>query len=178
MIGVILAQVFGFVALVLICFSYFCKNKSIFNILQTFADIFYGGAYFFVNSYVAGFITLVSALRCAYLFFAEKYDFKYTYHFISIFILGYIAMTIAFWQSWTDIIPLITSILFTIAYAIKDLQKLRYVSLIPNIILVGFNIFSFTFVSALLDFIEVLIIITAIVKNRSRNVSNKKLTNL
>ena len=87
-------------------------------------------------------------------------------------------MTIAFWCSWTEIIPLITSILFSIAYAIKDLQKLRYVSLNPNIILVCFNIYSFTFVSSLLDFIEVLIIITAIVKNRSRNVSNKKLTNL
>ena len=169
MLDVIFAQVFGFVALVLIGFSYFCKNKLTFNILQTVADIFYGCAYFFVNSYVAGFITLVSAMRCLYLFFAEKCNFKYTYHFLSIFVLGYVVMTIIFWQSYTDIIPLITSILFTIAYAIKDLQKLRYVSLIPNIILVGFNIYSFTFVSALLDFIEVIIIIVAIIKNKKSN---------
>ena len=169
MIGVILAQIFGFVALLLICYSYFSKSKLVFHILQTIADIFYGSAYFFVNSNVAGFITLISAMRCVYLLFAEKYEFKYTYHFLSIFILGYGAMTIVFWQSWTDLIPLCTSILFTIAYAVKDLQKLRYFSLIPNIILIGFNIYSFTYVSAVLDFIEVVIITIAIIKYRNIN---------
>ena len=164
LLEIVMAQLFGVVALVLICLSYFCKTKSIFHILQTCADAFYGCAYFFVNSYVAGFITLVSAMRCAYLFFAEKYNFKYTYHFLSVFILGYVVMTIVFWKSWTDIIPLCTSILFTIAYAVKDLQKLRYLSLIPNIILIGFNIYSFTFVSAILDLMEVIIIVIAIIK--------------
>lgn len=176
MLKIIIAQIFGLIALVLIGISYFCKTKSIFHILQTCADAFYGCAYFFVNSYVAGFITLVSAMRCAYLFFAEKYNFKYTYHFLSVFILGYVVMTIVFWQSWTDIIPLCTSILFTIAYSIENLQLLRYISLIPNIILVGFNIYSFTFVSAILDFMEVIIIVIAIIKFKKAG-ENKVLSN-
>ena len=142
MLGIIFAQVCGFVALILVGVSYFCKSKSKFHICQTIADVFYGLAYFCVNSYVAGVITIISATRCVYLYFAEKYNFKYTYHFLSLFVLGYGVAVVLCWQSWLDIVPLITSILFTIAYAIKDLQTLRYISLIPNIILIAFNIYS------------------------------------
>ena len=42
-------------------------------------------------------------------------------------------------------------------------QKLKYMSIIPNVILIVFNIYSLTFASAALDFMEVIIIIVAII---------------
>ena len=164
MLGLILAQVFGAVALILICISYFAKNKLKFHLLQIGADIFYGFAFFVVNSYVAGIITLISSIRCLYLYIAEKHNFKYKNHFLTIFILAYAGVTIGFWQSWLDLIPLFTAIMFAIAYACKNLQLLRYLSLAPNLILAGFNIYTQTYVSAILDLIEFCVIIVAIIK--------------
>ena len=60
--------------------------------------------------------------------------------------------------------PLIASILFTIGYTIKNLQTMRYFLIIPNAVLVIYNILTTTYTSALLDFIEIIVIVVAIVK--------------
>ena len=60
--------------------------------------------------------------------------------------------------------PLITSTLFTIGFTIKNLQTMRYILIIPNAVLVIYNILTTTYTSALLDFIEIIVIIVAIVK--------------
>ena len=175
MLGIILAQCFGAVALILVCISYFAKNKKKFHLLQIGGDLFYGLAFFVVNSYVAGAITMISAIRCVYLYFAEKHDYKYKNQWLLVFIICYIVMTIIFWQGWVDLIPLFTSIMFTIAYACKNLQTLRYLSILPNIVLVGFNIYSQTYVSAVLDLTETLIIVVAIIKHtKDREIQLKK----
>ena len=53
------------------------------------------------------------------------------------------------------------------------MQKLKYMSIIPNVILIVFNIYSLTFASAALDFMEVIIIIVAIISFK-KNSQNKK----
>ena len=174
MLYIILAQVFGAVALGLICFSYFVKNKLKFFLLQIGGDLFYGLAYFVVDSRVAGLITLLSTCRCVYLYFAEKYNFKYKNHCLIVFILGYISLGIAFWTSWVDIVPIITASMFTVAYACKNLQLLRSLSLIPNIVLIVFNIYSFAFVSSILDLIETIVLIVAIIKFSRKKHDNAK----
>ena len=60
--------------------------------------------------------------------------------------------------------PLVTSTMFTIGFAFKDLQKMRYFLLIPNAILVVYNILVSTYTSALLDLLEVIVIIVAIIR--------------
>lgn len=174
----VLAQIFGAIALILICIGYFLKTKSKFMIIQMIGNFFYACAFLVVKSYVGAIITTISIFRCLYLYFAEKKSFKFTLHLITIFIAMYIATTIIFWQSALDLMPLISSLIFTLGYAIKNLQTMRYVLIIPNLILVAYNIISTTYTSALLDFIEVLVIILAIIKFhncKNRKISKKKI---
>lgn len=160
----ILAQIFGAIALILVCIGYFLKTKSGFMIIQIIANFFYALAFFVVGAYVGASIVTISIFRCGYLYFAEKKSFKYTLHFLLIFVALYVVMTIVFWQNIFDIMPLLTSIMFTLAYTIKNLQTMRYVLIVPNSILVIYNIFMTTYTSALLDFLEVVVIIIAITK--------------
>lgn len=160
----IIAQILGAIALALVCVGYFLKNKSHFIIFQIISNFFYAAAFFVVQTYVGAILVLISLFRCIYLYFAEKKCFKYTFHFLPIFIILYITFTIIFWNNIFDLMPLAASILFTIGLAIKNTQTMRFVLIIPNALLVVYNILSTTYTSALLDFIEVIVIVAAIIK--------------
>ena len=164
MLSFILAQIFGFVALILVCIGYFLKSKTSFLMLTVFANFFYALAFFVVGAFVGGALTFISIGRCLYLYFAEKHNFKYTLHFLSIFIVLYIASTIIFWASPLDLMAILSSSFFTLGYAIKNMQTMRYVLLIPNSLLVIYNILATTYTSAILDFIEIIVIIVAIIQ--------------
>ena len=167
----IIAQILGGIALVLVCIGYFVKQKPLFLILQIIANVFYGGAFLILNSLSAGIITLVSTLRCIYIFVAEKYKFKYIFHFLFIFFSAYIVIGILFWQNWFDFIPIITAILFTIGYYVKNLNLMRYILLVPNAMLVFYCIMCKTYTSAVLDFIEFVVIIIAIIKFKKQKMT-------
>ena len=160
----VIAQVLGLIALIVVCIGYFLKNKSHFLLAQVIANFFYAGAFLVIGAYVGATLVTISIFRCIYLYYAEKYNFKYKIHFIPIFLLLYLTMTIAFWNKPYDFLPLMSSTLFTIGYTLNNMQKMRYILIIPNSILVIYNILCTTYTSALLDFIEILVIIIAIVK--------------
>ena len=160
----ILAQVFGIIALIATCISYFLEKRSHFVITQIVVDIFYAAAFIVSGALVAGVITCLSAARCVYLYFAERYELKHKNMFLSLFVVAYIIVTIIFMKSWLDIVPLITSILFSVGVSIENLQVGRYVLLLPNAILVVYNILITTYASAILDAIEFAVIVVAIVK--------------
>lgn len=164
----VLSQISGIIALILICISYFCKRKSVFLILQTIADLFYGGAYLLLNHYVAGLITMVSTIRCIYLYIAENKQFKYTEHFLSVFILSYIIIGVGCFESYLDIIPIITATIYTIAFVIKNMQTVRYVCIVPNVMLLAYSTICTTYTNAMLDFLEIIVLIASIIKYGKR----------
>lgn len=165
----VLAQIFGIVALVLICIGYFLKKKSNFLIIQVVANLFYAASFLMLDAKAAGIITLISLVRCIYIYFAEKYNFKYIYHFLSVFFVFYVLATIFFWSTPFDFVPLITSTLFTIGFALKNMQQMKYVLIIPNVMLVVYNILTKTYTNALLDLLETVVLVVAIIKDAKEN---------
>ena len=162
----ILSQVFGSVALVLVCIGYFFRKKSHFLFIQIVADIFYAASYMLLGVFSAGVITIISTLRCVLLYFYETKNWNYKIAFYTMFVVfaGYIACGIVFWQSWLDIIPVVTGTLFTIAYYIKDMNIVRYLCLPPNAMLMVFGLLNKNYVTAILDFIEFSVLVCAIIK--------------
>ncbi len=177
MIEFIISQILGGIALILVCIGYFTKLKSNFLIIQIIANIFYAGSFLVQLSMVGGIITLVSTLRCIYLFICENRNFKYTIYFLPIFIVTYIIIGVIFYSGIGDIIPIFTGTLFTVAFYVKNLQLTRYICIVPNVLLIIYNIFCKTYTNALLDFVEVVVVIVAIVKH-SKFYKNKKINNL
>ena len=164
----ILAQVFGSIALILVAIGYFAKSKSGFLIYQVVADFFYALAFFVVDAWTAGIITIISMIRCIYLYFQDKKNFKYNTYYLLGFVSLYILTTILFWEGFFDLMPLVTSIMFTFGYEIKNMQVMRYFLIIPNVILVVYNILTTTYASALLDFMEIVVDIASILKFSKR----------
>ena len=167
MVGVmefIISQVLGFIALILVCIGYFVKSRQTFLLIQIVANIFYAGAFLVQSSLVGGIITLISTLRCVYLLICEKKNFQKTLYFLPVFIVLYVVTTVLLFENISDIIPIVTATMFTLAFYIKDLQTTRYICILPNLLLIFYNVLCLTFTSALLDFVEVVVLIIAIVK--------------
>lgn len=172
----ILAQVFGGIALILLCISYFVKKRSVFFIFQTIADIFYALAFLVVGAYVGAFVTFVAVFRTLFLYFSEGQELKGEFLFLTIFVVLNILISVSYYSSPYDFLPILTSLIFTYSYAIKDMQIMRYVLLVPNSILILYNILSTTYVSAILDFVEVMTIACAIIKFSRENKKHKEIT--
>lgn len=165
----ILAQVFGGIALILLCISYFVKKRSVFFIFQTIADIFYALAFLIVGAYVGAFVTFISVFRLLFIFFSEGKELKGEFFFLTIFVILNILISVSYYSSPYDFLPMLTSSIFTYSYAIKNMKVMRYVLLVPNSILIIYNILSTTYVSAILDFVEVMTIACAIIKFSREN---------
>lgn len=168
----IFAQIFGIIALIFISISYFQKSKGKILLLNVIANAFYAIAFLFTNTLVAMCITFISISRCVFIYYAEKYSFKYKYHCIPLFICAYATVCIFLWTSALDLLPLLTSTIYTIGFSIQNIQTMRCVFVIPNAILIFYNIIVGTYTNALLDTMEIIILICSIIKFRKINNQN------
>lgn len=170
----ILTQILGGIALILVCFSYFVKNKKYFLLIQVFANIFYAGAFLFQNLFVAGFNTIVSIVRTAIFYLYFKSDKNNIPIYVPLIFTGiYILNFFVFYTSMLDITALFTSIVFTFALYIKNMQTTRCVSLLPNIVLCVYNFVNKCYSSSVLDLIESVVIIVSIIYY---HIKSKKVT--
>lgn len=159
----ILAQIFGGIALILVVISYFLMNKEHFLFIQIIANVFYGLSFIVNDALVAGLNTFISILRVLVLYLYERKDKTPPIYLILIFSACYITIGVIFFKSYYDIIVIITPILFTIAMWVKKMQLVRYLMLLPNAILVFYAILNQVYTTALLDLIEVIAIIVALI---------------
>ena len=80
MVQFIISQIFGGIALILVCISYFLsKNKFLF--FQIVANLFYGAAFLVSLSLVAGINTIISILRCLLILYYEKQNKDFPIYF-------------------------------------------------------------------------------------------------
>ena len=70
-----ISQILGFIALMLICYSYFMTKKNNLLILQIMANIFYAFAFIIVEAYSGGIVILISTVRCVEIYFLEKKNY-------------------------------------------------------------------------------------------------------
>lgn len=160
----ILAQVMGGIALILTIISYFFVDKRNFFVFNIIANVFYALSFIFSSALVAGINTLISIVRIIILYYYEKKQKTSPIYLIFIFIICYLTIGIIFFKDYYDIIVIITPILFTIAMSMKNMQAIRYMSLLPNALLIVYAVVNQVYTSALLDLLELIAIIIAIIK--------------
>lgn len=170
----IISQILGGIALVLVCISYFC-NKKIFLIFQTVANIFYGASFVVSLSLAAGLNTFVSTTRTIVFYLYERKNKNIPYYYIPIYSAIYITIGVIFFKSAWDIINIIAPILFTTAMTIRKMIVVNFMMLLPNVMYLVFCSCNAFYTSAILDAIELTVIIVSIItyfiKKRKGNIS-------
>lgn len=164
-----LSQGFGIIALILVCISYQFNNKAKFLALQILANTFYAASFLALNVLVGGFNTLISLVRVAVLFLYERKDKPAPIFLYIIFFLLYIVSGIVCWQTPLDIIAIISYEIFNIAMFIRNIYLTRFLMILPNVMIAIYNLLLMTYTNALLDFIEIAVLIFAIIKFKKKN---------
>lgn len=170
----IFAQILGGISLILVIVSYFLNSKKNFLFIQIVANVFYGLSFIVNSALVAGINTFISIIRVLLLYLYERKGKTPPIYFIFIFSACYITIGVIFFKNYYDIIVIITPILFTIAMWVKNMQLVRYLMLLPNAILVFYAILNQVYTTALLDLLELITIIVALItyymhKKKERN---------
>ncbi|MCI6542432.1 MAG: YgjV family protein [Firmicutes bacterium] len=168
----ILSQIFGGVAVAFACLSYFCNKKN-FLLVQTCANMFFAIGFFFVGGYLAFVVSLINALRSLSFYFCQRINFKFTYIYLIYFIVCASVATGLLWTSPLDIMPFVTSVIFSCIYFIKNMQLTRYLTLAPNTILSIYSAVMRAYTNSLLGVVEILFTIVSIVRYVKKNKKDK-----
>lgn len=170
----ILAQVLGLIALVLVCISYSYNTRKNFLFYQIIANIFYAASFLALDVLVGGLSTVISIFRVVLLYICEKLNKKPSKIIFILFSSFYLISGIIFYENALDIIAIISYEIFNFAMFVKNINMVRILMLPPNIMIITYNILSLTYTNAILDFIEILVLIITIIKFRKNDVKKIK----
>lgn len=160
----IVSQIFGVIALILVAISYFRRKKLEFLVFQNIANIFYALSLITLNLLVAGIGTFISLIRTLIFYIYVKNSKDIPWYYLPLFFSIYAINGVINWQYALDVLVILSSITFTIAFYIKNLRISRYVCLLPNLILFIYNIIFKNYAAGILDLIEFFVILVAIIK--------------
>ncbi len=164
MIRFVLSQIFGLIALALVCLSYSFDNKKKFLAYQIIANIFYASSFLTLEVFVGGINTLISTLRVTILYFIEKKDKNIPTTLYVMFSFLYLLAGNVCFQSNYDILAIIAYEMFNMAMFMRDISLTRYMMIVPNMIIVVYNILSLTYTNAILDLIEIIVLVCMAIK--------------
>lgn len=169
------SQIFGIIALAIVCISYQFNSKAKFLALQILANTFYASSFLALNVLVGGINTIISLFRVTILFLFERKDKSPPICLYILFFLLYIASGIICWQSPLDIISIITFEIFNVAMFIRNITLTRWMMIFPNLLIAIYNLLLMTYTNAILDCVEVCVLIISIIKfSKSRTLKKIK----
>lgn len=159
----IIAQTLGATSSFFLCMSYLVKNKKQFLLYSIIGDILYGTSFIFVNSVGTAIITFLSCLQTLCFYYFEIKNETLPKWMALLFTLCFIVVGVVNLKTIWDILPIVVYIYYTFTLYNKDLNKLKLMFIIANIILVIYDVLVTAYTNALEDFFEAtfLIIILA-----------------
>ena len=143
----IITQILGGIALIIDVVAILLNNKKKYFIAQIITYVFNGAAFIVNNSLVAGINTFISITRAFILYIYEKKGKKPPFWLLGYSVI-YIIVGIVFMQNYLEIITMITPILFTLSMLMKNMQLVRYYSMLPNAMLSTYSILTGAYTSA------------------------------
>lgn len=160
------------IALILYCGSYFFNNKKKYLILQLSGNVFLSVSYFFMGAYFTMVSVAIGIIRGLVCYTYEKNDKKVPLFMIiglcfltvlSYIIINYVVLSGS--SSPWDILYMIASCMYAIAFTIRNIKLMRYVMLIPHTSAILYNLLVKAPISSVISYgIEFVITVVAIVK--------------
>ncbi len=173
-VNFIFAQILGGMATLILCLSYVVKSKKGFLLLGLLGDIAYGMSFLFVGSWSAGAIALLSCLQFFFVYHYDKKNKKMPKSIALLFIVMFVGASVLVWNNAWDIIPLASYVWYTFALYLDNVKSIRVMYVLPNALLVVYDIMVMAYASAFEDGIEALFLTTMIVIDVVKMIALKK----
>lgn len=154
-VGSMMSQILGLIATFMLLFSYVVKSKKSFLILNFIGDVAYGLTFIFVNSLGAGLISFLSCVQNFTFYIFEKKGGEPPRIIGFIFIVLFFVVGIANYNVIYDIVPMLCYTYITIVLYCKKVESIKAMYILPNALLVFYDIMVMAYANAFEDGIEV-----------------------
>ena len=145
---VLIAQIFGLLALICMSLGYQQKKKKGFLFLQIFSNLFYGIQYLFLNAYSALATCIISLIRTIIFYKNEVNKKENHYSILLILFLIIIIVGIISYQTWYSVIPIFIALLFTYGVWQKKLSTSYKIGVVVSILWIIYNLIVKAYVGA------------------------------
>lgn len=150
----LIAQVLGFVALVIYCLSYVVKSRNLFFLLTTVAELLYALPFIFLCSIGTGIIFIVSGVQNLCFYLHDKKGEKMPQWEIWAFIVSFVLIGGFSAETAYDVLPIVANVVSTFAYNEKNMTKLRLMSFIPSLLSLANDVLVKAYANAFEDGFE------------------------
>lgn len=167
----IISQIFVLFAVVSLALSCCTKNRFLILILSLLNAIFYGIHYLFLKEYSGAFLNFIGVVRAVWFFVNDKFKVRKNYTLISLFVCLalLIATEIYTFDKWYSILPLIATIIYTVAVWQKNVKIYRWALIPTEIIAVVYNIMCGSLFGVIFEGTLLIVAIVSVIKIYSQN---------
>ena len=166
-----LSLIAGLIAMCFVITSYFVPRKKDYLLLQATALFLLSWSYLFLEEYFATVAYIVSLIRVIVYYLFEK-NGKGTPIYIKLFfallvIVMYVVVNIVILKTVNgiDIICVVSNLLYTFIFGIRNLRLMRYVILIPTFLALLYNVLIMATVFVIVSYsFELLANVVSIIK--------------
>ena len=159
-----LPHVFGAFALGTWISSVQVKKKFNILILQLLANIFYAIQYFLLGFFSTGLMNIVSAFRCFAFGINAKRNKNNSFGLLLLILFIIFVLSLIFCKTYIGLIPIFTTLLYTISSWQDNTKYLRYIFVLCSILFVFYNWIVGAYVTLIGNIFEIISGIISIIR--------------
>lgn len=172
----ILSQVFSACAYIIFPLTFLTRNKKNILLLNILNSVFYLLSYLFLAGYSGVIVNAIGIVRGITFFIVGELYQKKEYYSLTFFVVATIALSIVFYRSWVDILPMIAGVSFTYAIWQKNVEVYRWIVVIGSVLWITYNVLIFSIVGMIGEVaclvVETIILIVYYVKQDTNKEEN------
>lgn len=164
----ILAQICGFIILVLTVISVQFKTKEKIVMCFVFANVIAAIQYFLLSAFTGAVISVINAIRCIVFYYYKKKEMKPSLIILLIFEMIAIISGIFTWQNIWSLIPIIVTVVYTYGLWQDNVTVIRITTGIAGFGWAIYNIIVMAYVGAVQEISQLASSVIAIVRNKEK----------
>lgn len=163
-----IAQVFGFLALIISIISIPQKTKNKYIIFYIFQNVFSGVQYILLGKNIAFFLCLICIIRLIIYKYRHLYSNLFNIFILIFFILLNIVVSCITFQIWYDIFPFVASTLVCYTIWQEKIIIIRIGCLVCKLLWGIYALISLAYFSVVMDIIIILWTIYVIIRDKKK----------
>lgn len=162
----IMSQVCVFVAVLSLALSCCTKNRLLILVFALLNSVFYGLQYLFLKEYSGAVLNFIGIVRAIWFFINDKLKVKKKYTLISLIVCLalLVAGEIYTFNKWYSILPLVATVLYTLAVWQTSIKLYRWAIVPIEIIGVTYNIMCHSIFGVIFESILLIVAIVSVIR--------------
>ena len=166
--NIILANIFGFIALLISIYMYQSKNKENLFLRQLIYTFFMLIQFIFLKAYIALLVSLISFIRTLIYYYYLKINKKTPKIYLVLIIILFLLLLIISYQNVLSFIPIFIGIFYTFTLLIKDVKKIKKICIILALLWIIYYIIIYAYISIITRIIDIIAIVYSIKKDSKK----------